>query len=149
MPLFVSLELLPGLFTMKSFQVVIVTILFMALLMISEARKGKCKKRELRHTYCEQFCMMCHCWSEHDVERHLVKKKMCFLVFQQNLPYRRKFPILRNFNQFTGSLIWLSNLDYLVKDGRSIMWLQNKRCKIHITFRHCVTGLQNKKFRTR
>lgn len=55
---------------------------------------------------------------------------MCFLVFQQNLPYRRKFRILRNFNQFTGSLIWLSNLDYFsefisrtkeVKDGRSIM----------------------------
>ena len=55
MSLFVSLELLPGLFTMKSFQVVIVTILFMALLMISEARKGKCKKRELRHTYYEHF----------------------------------------------------------------------------------------------
>ena len=61
MSLFVSLELLPGLFTMKSSQVVIVAILFMALLIISEARKGKCRRRELRHTYCEQFCMTCHC----------------------------------------------------------------------------------------
>ena len=60
MSLFVSLELLPELFTMKSFQVVIVTILLMALLMTSDARKEKCKKRELRHTYCEQFCVTCH-----------------------------------------------------------------------------------------
>ena len=58
---FVSLELLPGKFTMKSFQVFIVTILFMALLMTSNAGKGKCKIRELRHTYCEQFCVVCHC----------------------------------------------------------------------------------------
>ena len=36
---------------MKSFQVVIVTILFMALLMTSDAGKGKCKKSELRHVY--------------------------------------------------------------------------------------------------
>ena len=78
MSLFVSLELLPGLFTMKSSQVVIVAILFMALLIISEARKGKCRRRELRHTYCEQFCMTYHCWSEHDVERHLVKNTNVF-----------------------------------------------------------------------
>ena len=43
---------------MKSFQVVIVTILFMALLMTSDAGKGgRCKNRELRNTYCEQFCV--------------------------------------------------------------------------------------------
>ena len=40
---------------MKSFQVVIVAILFMALLMTSDAGKGKCKKRELKQTYSEQI----------------------------------------------------------------------------------------------
>ena len=46
---------------MKSSQVVIVTILFMALLMTSDARNEKCKQRELRHTYYETFCGKCHC----------------------------------------------------------------------------------------
>ena len=49
---------------MKSFQVVIVTILFMALLITSDARKGKCKKRKLRHAYCEKFCVTFRCLSD-------------------------------------------------------------------------------------
>ena len=43
---------------MKSFQVVIVTILFMALLMTSDAHGGgKCKKRELKEQCHENFAV--------------------------------------------------------------------------------------------